>query len=299
MGLSQSKDWRFSKINYDFKFCETYPKVLVVPNSTLISDDILRQVAEFRSKHRIPILSWIKYDSKTFRSALLRCSQPLVGLKQKRNESDESYLNTIFKMNTNNSTNKLFIVDARPLRNAVANRAAGGGYENEDHYENCEILFLNIQNIHVMRESLRKVFEMALPAHNHHTVVNGLQPQTSANNLTSPPNNNNNNNTNNNSNVHINLNDDKNYLVNLENSKWLEHIRLVLNGALKIVRYISQHRASVLVHCSDGWDRTSQLTALSMLMMDKYYRTIRGFEVLIEKEWLSFGHRFGIVILLK
>ncbi len=183
MGLSQSKDWRFSKINYDFKFCETYPKVLVVPNSTLMSDDILRQVAEFRSKHRIPILSWIKYDSKTFRSALLRCSQPLVGLKQKRNESDESYLNTIFKMNTNNSTNKLFIVDARPLRNAVANRAAGGGYENEDHYENCEILFLNIQNIHVMRESLRKVFEMALPAHNHHSVVNGLQPQTSANNL--------------------------------------------------------------------------------------------------------------------
>lgn len=51
-----------------------------------------------------------------------------------------------------------------------------------------------------------------------------------------------------------------------------------------------------MVHCSDGWDRTAQLTALSMLMLDPYYRTIKGFEVLIEKEWLSFGHKFQQVM---
>ena len=48
----------------------------------------------------------------------------------------------------------------------------------------------------------------------------------------------------------------------------------------------------VLVHCSDGWDRTSLLTSLSQLCLDAYSRTIEGFIVLVEKEWLSFGHRF-------
>lgn len=37
--------------------------------------------------------------------------------------------------------------------------------------------------------------------------------------------------------------------------------------------------ASVLVHCSDGWDRTAQVCALGSLLMDPYYRTIKGFMV--------------------
>ena len=47
--------------------------------------------------------------------------------------------------------------------------------------------------------------------------------------------------------------------------------------------------ASVIVHCSDGWDRTSQLTSMAQLLMDPYHRSIHGFVVLIEKEWLEFG----------
>ncbi len=247
MGLTHSNDFRYSKINMDFKFCETYPRVLVVPKT--VTDEELRLVGEFRSKHRIPVVSWIKYDNKTFRAALLRSSQPLVGLASKKSEHDEAYLNTVFKLNSTNSLDKLFIVDARPLVNAVANRGSGGGYENEDNYAKCEILFLNIQNIHVMRESLRKIHEMAMP--------NSVGSNPGANSGS------------------VNPYDDKNFFLNLENSKWLEHIKFVLNGALKIVRYMSQHRASVLVHCSDGWDRTAQLTSLSMLMMDKYYRTLK------------------------
>jgi hypothetical protein len=32
-----------------------------------------------------------------------------------------------------------------------------------------------------------------------------------------------------------------------------------------------------------------QITSLAQLVLSNYYRTINGFEVLIEKEWLSFG----------
>ena len=36
---------------------------------------------------------------------------------------------------------------------------------------------------------------------------------------------------------------------------------------------------SVLVHCSDGWDRTAQTCALASLLIDPYYRTLHGFMV--------------------
>ena len=43
---------------------------------------------------------------------------------------------------------------------------------------------------------------------------------------------------------------------------------------------------------SDGWDRTSQLISLAQLLAEPYFRTFLGFEVLIEKEWVSAGHLF-------
>lgn len=240
-----TESWRITRINEDYGLCDSYPAVWAVPAPA--TDDELRSVAAFRSRGRLPVLSWIHPESQ---ATVTRCSQPLVGVGGKRSRSDERYVQQI--LDANAQSDKLFIMDARPSVNAVANKAKGGGYESEDAYQSAELIFMDIHNIHVMRESLRKIKDICFP-----TV------------------------------------DDVHWLTAIEQTHWLEHIKCILSGAFRIVDKVENHRTSVLVHCSDGWDRTAQLTALSLLLLDPYYRTLRGFQVLIEKEWLSFGHKFA------
>ncbi|XP_053534942.1 myotubularin [Ictalurus punctatus] len=54
----------------------------------------------------------------------------------------------------------------------------------------------------------------------------------------------------------------------------------------------------MVVCCSDDWDRTAQLTSLAMLMLDSHYHTLRAFQVLIEKEWISFRHKLASCVCL-
>ncbi|XP_072899406.1 phosphatidylinositol-3,5-bisphosphate 3-phosphatase MTMR2 isoform X5 [Hemitrygon akajei] len=245
MGLP-NESWKLSKINENYELCDTYPAVLVVPEN--VPEDELKRVAAFRSRGRLPVISWIHPESQ---ATITRCSQPLVGMSGKRSKDDEKFLQII--MDSNAQSHKIFIFDARPSVNAVANKAKGGGYESEDAYQNAELVFLDIHNIHVMRESLRKLKEIVYP----------------------------------------NI-EESHWLSNLESTHWLEHIKLILAGALRIADKVESGKTSVVVHCSDGWDRTAQLTSLAMIMLDSYYRSIRGFEVLVEKEWLGFGHRFQL-----
>ncbi|KOB72224.1 Odorant-binding protein 21, partial [Operophtera brumata] len=65
----------------------------------------------------------------------------------------------------------------------------------------------------------------------------------------------------------------------------------ILDTSWWIANAISQG-VSVCVHCSDGWDRTAQACSLAALCLEPHYRTINGYQALIEKDWLSFGHKF-------
>ncbi|KAF2073592.1 hypothetical protein CYY_005109 [Polysphondylium violaceum] len=236
LGINEQK-WTASMANTEYKN-PTYPSMFVVPAA--ITDEEVIQCMNFRSKGRIPALSWISKDG----IPLTRSSQPMVGITRQKCSVDEKLVDSIRLASPTNK--QLYLLDARPKANAIANVAKGMGYELN---YNCEIEFLGIANIHSMRDSINK-----------------LEAFCQSNN-------------------------DENWLSGLDQTKWLDHLRTVLLGASRAVELMNQGHP-VLLHCSDGWDRTSQISSLAMLMQDTYYRTIEGFQVLIEKEWLAFGHCF-------
>ena len=284
-----------------------------------ISDFTLRHGGGYRSKTRIPALSYLHSVNNC---SITRSAQPLVGMFQgKRNAQDERLVSAIFatcrpitptsdaaglqavteqaqgaedgvipeadasslhgsvaftmdgedvqatlsKTSSDLSTTppeipriygaqqNNFIVDARPQVNAIANQATGMGSENMEYYKDATKEYLGIPNIHVMRDSLNKVFDAC--ANSDYTNF--------------PP------------------NQDL-----LAKSKWLDYIATLLRGADLVARQVGINHSHVLIHCSDGWDRTSQISALSQICLDPYYRTLEGFVVLVEKDFLSFGHMF-------
>ncbi|XP_033950744.1 phosphatidylinositol-3-phosphate phosphatase MTMR7-like isoform X1 [Pseudochaenichthys georgianus] len=244
MGLPNNL-WVSTAANSEYRVCETYPSELYVPKSA--TPPIIVGSARFRSRGRFPALSYFHQDTL---AAVCRCSQPLSGFSG-RCQEDEAMLQALMKANP--GSDYIYVVDTRPKLNAMANRAAGKGYENEDHYTNIKLHFIGIENIHVMRSSQQKVIdvgEMRFPS----------------------------------------MTD---FLYGLENSGWLKHIKAILDAGLFIARAVADEGVSVLVHCSDGWDRTAQACSVASILLDPYYRTIRGLMVLIERDWVSFGHKFS------
>ncbi|MGH0140529.1 UNVERIFIED_CONTAM: hypothetical protein FKN15_076464 [Acipenser sinensis] len=143
--------WYITHLNRDYGVCDTYPTVLYAPTSA--TPPIIIGSSKFRSRGRFPTLSYYNHDNH---ASICRSSQPLSGFSARCLE-DEQMLQAIMKANPGSEF--MYVVDTRPKLNAMANRAAGKGYENEDNYSNIKFQFIGIENIHVMRNSLQKMLE--------------------------------------------------------------------------------------------------------------------------------------------
>ncbi|RLN88154.1 hypothetical protein BBJ28_00009063 [Nothophytophthora sp. Chile5] len=254
-----SSAYRVTELNNAFAMCPTYPRQLVVPAAA--SDSEVGAVASFRSKGRLPICSFVHAHNG---AALWRCAQPKRGILHAQSPADEQYLMHIARASTAATssysaapTRKIWIADCRPELNARVNNLTGGGTESGS-LAHARVSFLNIGNIHAMRESLEAVRGLGGFA--------AVSSNTEALDLA--------------------------WGARVEDTRWLSHVRRVLSGALQVARALEAQATTVVVHCSDGWDRTAQLCALAQLLVDSHYRTRRGFLEVIEKEWVRAGHKY-------
>ena len=87
----------------------------------------------------------------------------------------------------------------------------------------------------------------------------------------------------------------KTELKGVGESNWYQTVGSCLAYASMCAELIQVEQVSVLVALESGWDLTSVLVALTEIILDPTYRTIDGFQTIIEREFLSFGHRFRIV----
>uniref|UniRef100_A0A3B4EBX6 Phosphatidylinositol-3-phosphate phosphatase n=1 Tax=Pygocentrus nattereri TaxID=42514 RepID=A0A3B4EBX6_PYGNA len=156
-------------------------------------------------------------------------------------------------MKSNPGSRFMYVVDTRPKLNAMANRATGKGYESEDNYTNIKFQFIGIENIHVMRNSQQKLIE-----------VSDLRSPSMGE-----------------------------FLLGLENSDWLKHIQTILTAGKFISKAVAEEGVSVLVHCSDGWDRTAQVCSVACILLDPYYRTLKGFMGTYLCDRMAFPYRYS------
>lgn len=85
---------------------------------------------------------------------------------------------------------------------------------------------------------------------------------------------------------------DERFLTLLEKSCWLLYVSLCLKTANEAANYLKAG-TSVALQENDGRDMCCLISSLIQVLLDPFYRTITGFQVLIQKEWVTLGHPFS------
>uniref|UniRef100_A0A8C7J986 phosphatidylinositol-3,5-bisphosphate 3-phosphatase n=1 Tax=Oncorhynchus kisutch TaxID=8019 RepID=A0A8C7J986_ONCKI len=288
MGFDMQNAWRVSDINLKYKLCSSYPQQLLVP--VWITDKELESVGSFRSSNRIPV---VVYRHQRNGAVIARCSQPEISWWGWRNTEDEYLVTSIAKACLMDPGTR-FTCEALACSQPRGEGPDSSDSDFDSSLTGCpgpdantapqKLLILDARSYTAAvanrakgggcecEEYYPNCEVMFMGMANIHSIRNSFQSLRA---------------------VCSQIPDPGNWLSALESTRWLQHLSVMLKAATLVCSAVEREGRPVLVHCSDGWDRTPQIVALAKILLDPFYRTLEGFQVLVETEWLDYGHKFG------
>ena len=220
-----------------------------------IQDNQLILAAKCRPKKRVPTLTY-NYKNDLYKGQKKLISGIWRSSQVKKLVVEDKKNEDIRLINEiSNLGYKFYIFDARSPSEAFRNKIMGRGNEKVSNYNNNpEYIYCGINKVQIANNAFNKITELS----NDKEIM-----------------------------------ENKNFLSELEDSGWVNFIMTVLRRTKEISKLVSEGN-NVLIHCSDGWDRTPQLCTISQILLDPYFRTFEGFAILFEKDFVSFGHKFAV-----
>lgn len=182
----------------------------------------------------------------------------------KRSVEDEQYVHQLLLKQESSSFP--CIIDVRSKKNVSIDRISGGGTESDGNYPSIRMYFTNVLAADEIFESYQRMINGNFISIYPTLILLCLAVR----------------------NVECSA---SNYL--LEVSPWTKQIQACLKPSIFISKAISVDSVSCLVHCQDGIHASSAVVSLSKLLMDPFYRTIKGFQILIEEDWIHVGFNFS------
>eukprot|EP01064_Diplonema_japonicum_P031630 TRINITY_DN5717_c1_g2_i1.p1 TRINITY_DN5717_c1_g2~~TRINITY_DN5717_c1_g2_i1.p1 ORF type:complete len:727 (+),score=91.29 TRINITY_DN5717_c1_g2_i1:47-2182(+) len=265
--------FRITTVNHDYSVSASYPQHSLVPIEA--TDDLIRKHSEFRAKGRFVSISWVH---KVSMACLARSSQPLVGLKKIRSEADEEMLSLLRpKPHTTQAKEKRNGQNRRRAMTEVQHLTQFNIRDGTTHH-NTTIIDLRPWKNAAANMAKGGGYECS-NLYNCTYINGGMEDchviQASLEGLQK-----------------LSRSEPNAWRSDLLNTRWLDHLELLVKCSVTCLSQLLSG-GSVLVHCTNGWDRTAQVVSLTMLLLDPFYRTFEGFQILVQKEWTEMGHRFS------